>query len=192
MIIMLSGKQGAGKSAAADDLQKALEEKGCKVVRYKFAQPLYDMHEAIYKVAETYGIERHPEGKDGPLLQVLGTEWGRKTKGYDIWINAARAFVRKVQTDGFDCASPSVIIDDLRFQNEFDAFPGAFRVRLECAEPVRKTRTHCWRENSTHQSEVDLDGYAEEGRFDLVCDTGWATREEVTAMIMNVITNSMR
>jgi hypothetical protein len=68
------------------------------------------------------------------------------------------------------------IVADCRFQNEFDAFPEALRVRLTASEDVRRTRTNSWRENTSHPSEIDLDGYEAEGKFDLVFDTSTAER----------------
>lgn len=67
-----------------------------------------------------------------------------------------------------------VIIDDCRFTNEFDAFPQALRVRLNAAEDVRKGRAESWRENTVHPSEVGLDLYDIEGKFDLYLQTDLA------------------
>jgi hypothetical protein len=64
-----------------------------------------------------------------------------------------------------------VIIDDCRFPNEFEAFPEALRVRLNADEKVRKLRTEAWRENTLHPSEVSLDIYDIEGKFDLYLQT---------------------
>jgi hypothetical protein len=63
------------------------------------------------------------------------------------------------------------VIGDCRFENEFDAFPHALRVRLGCPEEVRKSRCSMWRENTQHPSEIGLDKYAKEGWFDLYLHT---------------------
>jgi hypothetical protein len=77
------------------------------------------------------------------------------------------------------------IVSDCRFRNEFDGFPDAFKVRLECDRDIRKSRCSQWRENDTHISETDLDGYAEEGKFDCVIDTGDLTVQECLTAFKN-------
>lgn len=64
-----------------------------------------------------------------------------------------------------------IIVDDCRFENEFDALPEALRIRLEAREEVRRLRADSWREDVFHPSETGLDKYCEEGKFDLVFNT---------------------
>jgi len=164
-IILLSGKQGSGKTTTAKELVKAMADvKGNKYVGLmKFADPLYDLHEYILNYMErATGIPRVE--KDGELLQLLGTEWGRKKYGANVWVNILRRKVEKAPQD-------KIIIDDARFENEFDAFPEALRVRLDAPKAVRKERTHAWRDNDQHPSEVGLDLYHLAGKFDMVFST---------------------
>lgn len=158
-IILISGKQGSGKTTLADGLQRELKNRfpERQVVRTRFAKPLYEMHDAVRAVAESYGIPM--EMKEGVLLQLLGTEWGRKTKGDDVWVYALKNHLEELPDDAI------VIIDDCRFRNELFAFTPAlhystFKVRLTCDEQVRKERAQAWRENTTHQSETDLDTFS--------------------------------
>ena len=64
-----------------------------------------------------------------------------------------------------------VIVGDCRFENEFMAFPEALRVRLQCPEDIRRKRCSMWRENVEHPSEIGLDRYANEGKFDIYMNT---------------------
>jgi hypothetical protein len=139
------------------------------------------MHEAIRKIAGDYNI---PFGlKEGRLLQLLGTEWGRACKGKDVWVNACRSQVNL-------CREPKswVIIDDMRFRNEFHAFSGAdvVRIRLVAPTEVRRIRCSAWRATDTHPSETDLDDPSLP--WDLVLDTAAmdakATADAAIAYIM--------
>lgn len=49
-------------------------------------------------------------------MQTIGTEWGRNIIGPNIWLNA---WLRDVKDE------PLVIVDDVRFHNEFEAIQAA-------------------------------------------------------------------
>lgn len=180
-IVLLSGKQGSGKSTIQRFLMArapmAVQMVGVQV---NFADALYALHDAVQaRACEWYGLE--PKKKDGVLLQLLGTEWGRKVHGDDVWI---RCIKQRMNDWGFPM-EPLFIVGDCRFQNEFDAFPEALRVRLHAAETTRQKRTESWRDNTRHQSETDLDGYAERGLFDMVIQTdGLVTADGATELIL--------
>lgn len=169
--ILISGKQGSGKSSLAKNLVSEFKAVGITPIQCRFAGPLYEMQEAIRGVAEKYGIPM--DEKEGVLLQLLGTQWGRRVKGENVWINALKYF-----TNGADFVSHVFIVDDCRFKNELAAFDGAFKVRLVCEEEIRKSRTHAWRENTTHQSEIDLDDI-EDCEFNLVLNTRMNSKDVV-------------
>ena len=115
-LIGLTGKAGSGKSTAAQVLIDA------GWTRVKMAGPFKDMLRAM-------GLtDRHLEGdlKEVPcdLLQgqtprhamiTLGTEWGRDIIGANLWIDLA---ARRIK-DALD-AGCSVVVDDIRFDNEAD------------------------------------------------------------------------
>ena len=172
MLVMLSGKQGSGKTTVAEELCSQWMRLGIPTLRYKFAQPLYEMHDMVYVTAKDYGIEPPAGGKDKDLLQVLGTEWGRNKRGKNLWVRCAQRKIEKMtevmqETKLFHV----VLIDDLRFRNEFDDMGEAIKIRFECHRDVRRGRTPCWREEEDHPSEVDLDYYAAHGKFDLTVAT---------------------
>lgn len=185
-IIMLSGKQGSGKSTISEALKEYWFNKHHKnmVSQLKFAGVLYEMHDAVLNVLHKYMAPRQIV-KDGPLLQLLGTEWGRKTIGENIWVELMNAQIYKKI---IDCpiglhSHGLLIIDDCRFENEFDALPDALRVRLRAEEGARKARCSMWRENTNHPSETGLDDYAVQGQFDLYLSTDTETVGHCVTMI---------
>lgn len=168
-IVMLSGKQGSGKTTISEALKVRAKQLGYDYVgSMKFADTLYELHEYLLNKME--GLTGQPRvKKDGPLLQMLGTEWGRKTFGDNVWVNILKNKVLKF--DGGQ-SKRLIIVDDCRFENEFDAFPEALRVRLDCPEHERKIRCSAWRDNVNHPSETGLDEYANKKIFDLYLYTG--------------------
>lgn len=162
-LILISGKQGSGKTTLAKQLAESLKEAGHQVATIKFADVLYELHDLVWWAMRAYG-ERLETVKDGPLLQVLGTEWGRKTRGQDIWVRIAKRRAEKAVANG-----AVVVIDDCRFPNELEAFPEAYSIRLECSSAVRRERCEAWRDNERHESETALDGSLD--KFTKVIDT---------------------
>lgn len=116
MLIGITGKAGSGKTTAAEALI------GAGWVRVKMADPLKDMLRAI-------GLtDQHIEGdlKEVPCdllcgqtprhaMITLGTEWGRDHIGLDFWTGIAKARIQKLLLEG-----RSVVVDDIRYQNEAD------------------------------------------------------------------------
>lgn len=169
-IVLISGKQGSGKTTLAKNLEKLADEAGYHVLRMRFAELLYAFHDYIWRQMEGYGYQK-PGVKDGRLLQLLGTEWGRTTISPTVWTDIGRK--RADQFIGQFTSNSFVVIEDARFPTEFDAFPDAYRVRLEAPAEVRQMRCEAWRKDEFHESEVALDAYSNEGRFDLrVLTTG--------------------
>lgn len=171
-VILISGKQGSGKTTLGVNLEKLFRSSGIGLMREQFARPLYEAHDAVYAVLMHYGI-RLEGAKDAELLQVLGTEWGRK-KNPDFWVNIARARMAQVETQLATAPTKAPLVfsfEDTRFENEFHMTPDAITVRLECPKEVRKQRVSYWRENDSHPSEVGLDAYAAKGLFKMTFNT---------------------
>lgn len=171
-MVLMSGKQGSGKST----LQKVLIELAgdyygfTRAYCVNFADALYFLHDAILEImADEFGVARQTP-KDGLLLQLLGTDWGRKVYGPNIWVNILRNRVEKI-VENLSDERTLIVVGDCRFKNEFDAFPESCRVRVMAPEGVRKTRTNSWRDNTNHPSEIDLDDYEYMSRFDFVFNT---------------------
>lgn len=184
-VILISGAQGAGKTTLANALLKEARIAGFFSQVLKFADPLYKIHDATLERAHALlGIPK--VAKDGDLLQLLGTEWARKKFGPNVWADALRIEIEKLRRTvpvGFKLL---VIVDDCRFENEFDAFPDAVTVRLEVPEEIRKRRATSWRENTLHPSETGLDAYAKAGKFTHYF-FGGRDPQDMAALILNRI-----
>lgn len=197
--IELSGRQGSGKTTTSNLLKDWAEKNGVKFYGVKFADTLYAMHDAVRTVALERGIDM-PK-KDGKLLQLLGTEWGRANYGENIWVNSAKATIEGILNEEklteeafkkhtFDTAPVSepkimIVIDDCRFPNELEAFKKDFlTVRLTADRDARKGRADSWRDAENHQSETALDGMEEQ--FDLLLDTVALGKEKVVSVIMDM------
>ena len=172
-VILISGPAGSGKSTTASKLVELYEQRGTRAFIAKFAAPLYAMHDAALAVARSYSIPVLP--KERELLQLLGTDWGRATKGDNVWVNAALSALEKV--DGQSTTPTIAIFDDVRFENEVTGFirqlgDKVFTVRLTCSEEAMSLRdvagTAAMR---NHPSEHGLDSYAEKNLFNLYLDT---------------------
>jgi hypothetical protein len=155
-ILLISGKQGSGKTTLAEGLTKVCHALMYEPIRTRFSEILYKIHDSARDTARSYGID-YPT-KFGPLLQELGTSLGRDTFGEDIWVDALK---RKVEKDSIH--NGVVIIDDARFLNEIECFDGSehqvFKIRLDASKDNRQERADAWRDNDTHASEVSLDDY---------------------------------
>lgn len=155
-LILLSGKQGSGKTTASYNLKNWAIGNRWRFKDFKFADPLYEMHDLILGVLKKYGIKT--PHKDGPLLQMLGTDWARKNYGPDIWASLGRARV-EIELERSSLDHPTLfVVDDCRFMNELEYFDDAFKVRLECNRDERKARADAWRDNENHPSETQFDG----------------------------------
>src|SRR3954464_12433965 len=126
-ILIISGKQGAGKTSNSKHIMAQAVALGYYPKAFKFAEIIYHLHDRCLDALEEWEIRPRSMKKDGELLQVLGTEYGRKKLGEDVWVKALRGQVDKFLDDPNE---ELVIIDDCRFENEFDGFPDAFKVRL--------------------------------------------------------------
>lgn len=175
MIIALSGKMGSGKTTTYDLLKDRL---GAKLVLCKFAQPLYDAQNYLYK---EFGFG-HPETKDRKLLQWLGTDWARSKDDQvfvKIWKQKAQAF----SNSGF-----VVVCDDCRFLNEAEA------VRSIGGKIVKINKKHgnsAESESGTnHASEMEIDQIKGDYIFDN--DTIDNLRRDVTHLVIDLFSPEKR
>lgn len=181
MIILVSGKQGSGKTTLCENLRTYYSGKNFNTYRFRFAQPLYDIHDLIWNYMQQY--HSRPKVKDGRLLQLLGTEWGRETLDKDIWVKIIKDEISSLPKS----PEPFITIEDCRFLNEFNAFPEAIRIRLNCAHEIRKKRCSNWRDDVNHPSEISLD----HEEFDLRLPTHVWSKEETFEMTIEFINDQI-
>ncbi len=174
-IVLIRGAQGAGKTTLAHAIAAEIRntKRGWFPSQQIFAGTIYEIHDFARGRLIDLGIPLDPNVKIGKLLQLLGTEFGRETLGENIWVDVLRNKIEKEAEMKKGMFSKIVfIISDCRFPNEFDGFPEALRINLEASEQVRKDRIGpAWRANTSHPSEIALNGYAEKGLFDMTFRT---------------------
>lgn len=136
LVGLYSSRAQSGKSIVAG----ALAERGYQTV--KFAAPLKDMARGLLNSMcfDTDMVERMVEGdlKDEVIpgfetvtarhiLQTLGTDWGREAVDKDMWTKVAATKIDRLRKLEF-----RVVVDDLRFPNEYAALKkrGALMVRV--------------------------------------------------------------
>lgn len=128
-IIGLSGMMGVGKSTAVDVIDMFT---GGQVKTVKFAQPLYDMQEQVYRRIES--AYQRPKGfiKDRKLLQWLGTDWGRGLKE-SLWVDIWKAEILKQHSFQGPHYRTVCVSDDVRFDNEAEAIKslGGVIIKIE-------------------------------------------------------------
>jgi len=179
-IIAISGKQGSGKTTLANAIEKSLEGKELK--RMKFADGVYQLHNSVLtdlKYFKKYTkINIDDNTKNGSLLQVLG-QWTRDNIDDKYWVKYIHGRIKTLNDHNTDY----IIIDDLRYENELkmlNLFDTTF-IRLYCDESIRKERTESWRDNTNHESETGLDNI--DFVWDYIIDTGNTDIEEMLEII---------
>lgn len=125
-LVAFAGRAGSGKSEAANILLDDLHW-----TRVKFADILKSMLRAYYEMCglDADEIDERLEGdlKETPdpflngrtprhAMQTIGGEWGRDLMDEKLWVSAWKRRVQLKLRAGY-----SVVVDDLRYQNEADA-----------------------------------------------------------------------
>jgi len=182
MIVLISGKAGSGKSTLKDALIVALSRREVRAKGLRFAGPLYEASHAVQRALTSYGLEFLE--KDRVLLQVLGTEWGRASRGKDVWVRMLSGQAQEAFRSGYDV----VVVDDCRFDNEkdFDYGVGKITVRLVCPDFVRTERLG-GRLPPEHASEPGLDA----AQFMFTFSTTQFSSEQIAGMLLNSILGKM-
>ena len=147
----------SGKTAVAYELQQH------GYISVSFASPLKRMlgiflssagygHSHIENMLFEQKEEKIPEFGVTPrhLMQTLGTEWGRECIGPDVWVDVWKSSVQKWLDGGLN-----VVVDDMRFPNEWEA--------------VKSLEGECWyvtRPRIHHESEHASEGALNDHGFD--------------------------
>lgn len=109
IVFMISGKAGSGKGAVADAIENELMKDGYPILRIAFA----DMVKAC--ATKFYDWDGNKDAHGRALLQSLATDKVRAMFP-SFWADFVAKFIAATRKDHL-----YVIIDDWRFQNEFEA-----------------------------------------------------------------------
>ncbi len=119
-IIAIAGAKHSGKSEAAKAIRKA-EISLNNLQRFSFANPMKEgllamgvPWESLYGEEKNVPIPQFGGATGRDLMVTLATEWGRYLVHPDLWV---LHMAHKVENFN---PSIEVLIDDLRFQNEYD------------------------------------------------------------------------
>lgn len=148
MLIGLCGAAGAGKNTVAEFLTE--------FTQLAFADPLYECVSTITSLPVDRLKDRDVKEAAIPwlgksprqMLQSLGTEWGRDTIHSEIWIRITMNRAAREMAAG-----RSVVITDVRFDNEAQAIAEAGGEVWEVARPGWKCLAA---DAATHQSEAGI------------------------------------
>ncbi len=158
LIGLYSSVMGSGKTALTDAL---VDTPGFTSV--KFAGTLKHM---IRVLLEDVGIGPVSTYTDGPLketsipffgvtcrylMQTLGTEWGRNQVKDSIWVDVAKEKIRRLMDEGF-----SVVVDDMRFPNEYQAIKDLGGSLVHVVRPGLQDTTGHTSEGALDRHEFDL------------------------------------
>lgn len=123
------GKAGAGKTYSANYLKETY-----RYVQSKFAYPVYNLAYNYFDM----------KGKDRGLLQLIGTDIGRKHIRDSIWVDRFKEDVRIVQETYQKLHGENIrfVSDDVRFPNEHQALKdmGWLGIYLDTPDEIRIRR----------------------------------------------------
>ena len=163
----------AGKSTLAEAL---IYERG--FTRIKMADGLKAMLRGLlaYQGLNDEGITRRIEGsakgEASPWLsghtpryamQTLGTQWARDCMGEDFWVEVASSKIHTSIASGIP-----VVIDDIRFENEYDMVQGfSMGLMVKITRPDADPQAHMpwWRKAITKKPRSE--GNLNKKQFDL-------------------------
>lgn len=123
------GKAGAGKTYSANYLKEKYH-----YVQSKFAYPVYNLAYNYFDM----------KGKDRGLLQLIGTDIGRRNIRDSIWVDRFKEDIRIVQETYKKLNGEHIrfVSDDVRFPNEHQALKemGWLGIYLDVADSIRIRR----------------------------------------------------
>lgn len=96
------------------------------------------------------------------MAQRIGTDWGRKTIDQDIWVDLLEQQISEDKPD-------SLVIDDLRFPNEYEWFEKTFKDSISL-------RTETDRPATSKQTGHDSEQYWESIPFDIAVKNDFSSK----------------
>lgn len=152
-VLALSGNMGVGKSTAIEILKRYNAKTPVHLV--KFAAPLYDAQEFLYRRISSVVKRDSAFIKDRKLLQWLGTEWGRGLDA-DLWVKIWTEEVRRLY---YENPTHIIVCDDCRFDNEAQAIKslGGSIVRITSDKASSRINTQPGINNHSSESGIKID-----------------------------------
>lgn len=143
-IVGIAGLKGAGKTELMTRIMRRVSG---DVINLPFSGPLKE-------VAKRMGWDGKKNVKGRLLLQLLGTECGRKCISEDVWVDLWQDQVGPRVRGGY-----IVFTDDVRFQNEVEVIREWGGMLIKVYRPGTKVRRKWWqvRARRAHLSEVPPD-----------------------------------
>jgi hypothetical protein len=212
IVVVISAKQGAGKTALSKWLIDELKKTGHFVIPEKFAHNVYALENMVYTYMRELGFDRPDDVaiKDGKLLQILANDWAKLRFGDYIWSDLLISRLKSKlpnkasQVFGVFRVRSVTVIDDMRFPEELKRLQESGLpiqlIRIEAPADVRKARCENWRKGSwknflsnlkrgqvslQHFSEVALDKYFRENKKNggIIYVDGKQSFEEVCGVV---------
>lgn len=148
MIIAMTGGMGVGKSTAIEAVNYTYPD---RVKLIKFAAPLYEMQEMIYR--RIYAAYKRPDSfvKDRKLLQFLGSDWARESINPDVWVDLWKVEAAKALTTG-----SIVVCDDCRYDNEAETIKsmGGLIIKITSNDAYKRINTRAGIANHSSESGI--------------------------------------
>lgn len=139
-ILGLVGAIGSGKTTLA---RRLVEDHG--FVNFHMGRPLKNMLRVLGLSEEDVAGTPEQRARPQPLLggksaryalSTLGTDWGRKMITPDLWANAVRLRIEQHLSESLNPAP--IVIDDLRFSNDWDVVQQFGGIILTIRRPAKE------------------------------------------------------
>lgn len=165
-VVLVSGSMGTGKNYLTKEyLLPAFVTHGFSVTPFSFADG-FKTDSIVFQGLKYDEAYDHKTYESRRILQLRGTEHGRKLYGEDIWVVYALARLRSL----YDSGLRAVVITDARFPNELQRFhhifPKCATIRIRAPSRHRERVLREARGNDSimetlmqHESESALDNY---------------------------------
>lgn len=192
MFISISGKQGSGKSAVAEELRNFFTYRGNACYVYDYLSPLRDLWESIYIVGLQHGLER-PLGVQedvDPSLQGAIYDW---SEGLYFLTNAADKHVRDAisRWDELNLIYMAILDGPVKPAHLYPFSPYGVYLQCDTATRERRVGLMSWR-GEGHPLEAGFNDCAVSDIFDLVVDTNEPSPKEIADLIGNKFLDKLK
>lgn len=189
MIVLISGKQGSGKTTLANKLCEKARMSRVYAYQTGSRKAIDTVINGISICAKGQGCPVPENINDKELIDLIHI-WGKNHDDY-FWAHAVRKDILNVQELWKTQPFYLIAVDDIKCKPEMEAFDdldAVFRVRLESPYSCRRTRVGEWGDPDT-LLETDLDDY---NNFDLTLNTQDFCADTNAAKVYETIMGIMR